>query len=263
MHYGHARDHASEGGVGKTMIAALLAWLLAEKGQARVALLDLDSQKNLTRTFARHRYLSAAPLFGAAGSRREDRPSSALCLFAGATKLTDLVRASPEVIGDLRSHVVQLRPHFDTCLIDTPPALRLRLSAALIVADYVLCPIEIEEYTIDGVTAMIKTIVGVRQCHHPRLQFLGLAANRFNLHSLRQREAHQALLGIYGQHVIPARISTRSAIPDALSQGVPVWRLPKTSAREATAEIEHAFGLLRDRMRTPAPPPNEVAHAET
>ena len=137
------------------------------------------------------------------------------------------------------------------------------MRAALIVADDVLCPIELEEYSIDGVTAMIKTIVGVPPRHHPRLPFLGLAANRFNPHSRRQREAHQALLGTDGQHVIPARISTRSAIPDALSQGVPVWRLPKTSAREATAEIEHAFGLLRDRMRTPVLPADEVAHVET
>ena len=109
-----------KGGVGKTTIAALLAWWFAQKDQARVALLDLDSQKNLTRTFARHRYLRAAPLFAAAGLRLADRPPGAPCLFAGATELSDLERASPEVIRHLRNHVVQLRPHFDYCLIDTP-----------------------------------------------------------------------------------------------------------------------------------------------
>ena len=253
-----------KGGVGKTTIAALLAWWFAQTHKARVALLDLDRQKNLTRSFARHRTeLSAAQLFAAAGLRLADRPPSALCLFAGETELTDLERASPEVIRHFRHNMVQLRPHFNTCLIDTPPALGLRMSAALIVADYVLCPIELEEYSIDGVTAMIKTIVGVRPRHHPRLQFLGLAANRINPHSRLQRKAHQALLGTYGQHVIRARISTRSAIPDALSQGVPVWRLPKSSAREAAAEIQHAFMLLRDRMGAQVPPADEVAHAET
>ena len=137
------------------------------------------------------------------------------------------------------------------------------MSAAPIVEDYVLCPIELEEYAIDDVTAMIRTIVGFRPRHHPRLPSLGLAANRFNPHSRHRREAHQALSGTDGQHVIRARISTRSAIPDARSQGVPVWRLPKSSAREAAAEIEHAFGLLRDRMGTQVQPADEVAHAET
>jgi chromosome partitioning protein len=44
--------------------------------------------------------------------------------------------------------------------------------------------------------------------------------------------------------VLPAKVSTRSAIPDALAQGVPVWKLPRTSAREATIELAQVFGLL-------------------
>jgi chromosome partitioning protein len=250
-----------KGGVGKSTIAALLAWWLTEKDKARVAVLDLDSQQNLTGTFAQHRCeVSAARLFGDGLPAGATSPGG-LCLLAGETKLADLERASPEVIRNFRNNVAQLSPHFDYCLIDTPPALGLRMTAALIVADYALCPIELEEYSIDGVTAMIKTIVGVRQRHNPRLKLLGLLANRFNPHSVRQREALQALFASYGQYVIPAKISTRSAIPEALSQGVPVWKLPKTSAREAAAEVHKAFGLLRERMRTQARPPAKVAHA--
>jgi len=252
-----------KGGVGKSTITALFAWWLAEKEKARVALLDLDSQKNLTHTFAQHQCeVSAARLFGA-GLFAGDTSLRSLCLFPGETALADLERASPEVIRNFRNNVAQLDPHFDYCLIDTPPALGLRMTAALVVADYVLCPIELEEYSIDGVTAMIKTIVGVRQRHNRRLKFLGLLANRFNPHSVRQRETLQALFVAYGHHLIPTRISTRSAIPEALSQGVPVWRLPKTSAREAAAEVHKAFGLLRERMRMQAQPHTEVVDAAT
>ena len=48
--------------------------------------------------------------------------------------------------------------------------------------------------------------------------------------------------------MIPAKISTRSAIPEALAAGVPVWRLAKSSARDASAEVLSVFELLRQRM---------------
>ena len=133
-------------------------------------------------------------------------------------------------------------------MIDTPPALGLRMSAALIAADYVACPIELEEYSIDGVTDMLKTVFGVRQKYNPDLRLLGIIANRFNPHSPRQKEALASLLANYDEFVVPAKISTRSAIPEALAAGVPVWRLAKSSAREASAEVLSVFELLRKRM---------------
>jgi chromosome partitioning protein len=252
-----------KGGVGKTTVAALFAWWLAEKEKARIALVDLDSQKNLTRTFDSCRYdINAAQLFGP-DLPPFKTPQDQLSLLAGVTELADLERAAPQIIRNFRDNLLRLAPHFDYCLIDTPPALGLRMTAALIVADYVLCPIELEDYSIDGVTAMIKTIVGVRQRHNPRLKFLGLLANRLNAHSVRQRQALQTLLETYGQQVIPAKISTRSSIPEAISQAVPVWKLAKSSAREAATEVQKAFGLIRERMQVQVQPAAEEVHAST
>jgi chromosome partitioning protein len=118
----------------------------------------------------------------------------------------------------------------------------------LIAATAVVCPIELEEYSIDGVTDMLKTIFGVRQRYNPRLQLAGIVLNRFNPHSVRQKAAMQQLVDHYREFVIPARISTRSAIPEALAAGLPVWDLPKSSAREASIELKALFGLLQQRM---------------
>src|ERR1044072_4230055 len=112
------------------------------------------------------------------------------------------------------------------------------MSAALMAADFACCPIELEEYSIDGVTDMLKTIFGVRQKYNPCLSLLGLVANRFNPHSLRQKEALASLLAHYEQFVVPAKVSTRTSIPEALAAGVPVWRLAKSAAREASAEVQ-------------------------
>ena len=152
------------------------------------------------------------------------------------------------MIPAFRKNVASLAQRFDTVVIDTPPALGLRMSAALIAATAVVCPIELEEYSIDGVTDMLKTIFGVRQRYNPRLQLAGIVLNRFNPHSVRQKAAMQQLVDHYREFVIPARISTRSAIPEALASGLPVWDLPKSSAREASAELRTLFGLLQQRM---------------
>ena len=120
------------------------------------------------------------------------------------------------------------------------------------------CPIELEEFSVDGVTDMLKTVFGVRQKYNPCLKLLGLVANRFNPHSSRQKEALARLIADYEQFMIPAKISTRSSIPEALAAGVPVWRLTKSAAREASAEVQQVFELLRERM-VPVPVPMEAA----
>ena len=239
-----------KGGPGKSTLAVLYAhWLVDKRGQ-RVCVIDLDSQKNSSKTLQKFDSgIAATDLFQSAPIALPNDRLASLALFPGAKTLIDLERAKPEVvIPAFKQHIAALNRVFDTCVIDTPPALGLRMSAALIAADYVACPIELEEYSIDGVTDMLKTVFGVKQKYNPTLRLLGIIANRFNPHSPRQKEALASLLANYDEFVIPAKISTRSAIPEALAAGVPVWRLAKSSAREASAEVLNVFELLRERM---------------
>lgn len=108
------------------------------------------------------------------------------------------------------------------------------MTAALIVANYVLSPIELEEYSIDGIEKMLKTVFGVKNKWNPDLNFLGMLPNRFNPRSEAQRETLKQLLSKYAHLLIAAKIGIRSSIPEALSEGKPVWHLKKTAAREAT-----------------------------
>jgi len=175
-------------------------------------------------------------------------------LLAGSKRLADLELARADAVIPLfRRQVAALSKAYDFVLVDTPPALGLRMSAALIAADAVLCPIELEEYSIDGVTDMLKTLFGVQKRYNPRLRLAGIVANRFNPHSVRQKAALHDLVANYSEFVLPAKISTRSAIPEGLAAGVPVWQLAKTSARDASEEVFKVFELVRQRMRADAP----------
>jgi chromosome partitioning protein len=239
-----------KGGVGKTTVAILFAQWLAERQGQRVAVVDLDSQCNCSKSLARFNGgLESVKLFDGKSNFQIPSSEGGLVLLPGSRELADLELAAPGVvIPAFRAAVRRLATSFDTVLIDTPPALGLRMSAALIAADRVLCPIELEEYSVDGLTGMLRTVFGVRQRYNPTLELLGILANRFNPHSARQKLALRQLLQSYGQFVLPAYLSTRIAIPEAIAAGVPVWKVDKSSAREAVAELFKVFEVLWEKM---------------
>lgn len=272
-----------KGGVGKSTLSVLWALHAADRCGERVCVIDLDAQANTSKTLGAHDSgVAAAALFrpdplpsllpsaapsalagppGASG--RGDAPG-ALMLLAGTKALLDVERQAPDhVLPAFVCHLRVLGSQFDQCVIDTPPALGLRMSAALMAAQFVCCPIELEEYSLDGVTDMLKTVLGVQQRYNPGLSLLGLLANRFNAHSPRQKAALQELLARYREFMLPARLSTRSAIPEALAAGRPVWRLPKSAAREASAEVLGLFAWMRARMGAdPAATGGDAVQAE-
>ncbi|MDP9912474.1 chromosome partitioning protein [Variovorax boronicumulans] len=239
-----------KGGVGKSTLAVLYAWWLADVRRQSVCLIDLDTQGNSSKSLRRSSAIAeAAELFGQDVGPMVPSRGKTIALAPGSKKLADVELAKAEVvIPAFRRNVMRLAQDFDAVVIDTPPALGLRMSAALMSGNAVACPIELEAYSIDGVAHMLRAIFGVRRRYNPQLRLAAIVLNRFNPHSLRQKAAMQELALNFREFVIPARISTRSALPEALAAGVPVWRLPKSSAREASLEVMRVFELLQQRI---------------
>lgn len=245
-----------KGGVGKSTVACLLVWWLHRRGYRRIALIDLDVQANSTRSMRAHAVLGPSADLFAEESITPPSLADGIRVFGGSPALADVDSAGPAVAHFARQ-VRALRGRFDAIVIDTAPVVGRRMIAALVSADRVVCPIELQTYSIQGLTLMLKTIFGVRERWNPELQLAGVLANRFNHHSASQREALAQLLTEYSSFVLPTRIAERSAIGDALSQGVPVWSLRKSAAREATREIDQALGVLLPRLGLP--PVDETA----
>lgn len=241
-----------KGGVGKTVFSILITFFLRDKG-FKVLAVDVDPQANLSKTLKK----SNAKVIGSASelfTQELDKPDMSLedqqvMLFEADQVLLDIERADPKVIIQVKSNLSNLAEDFDFCVIDTPPTLGLRMTAALVNANYVLSPIELEEYSIDGITKMLQTIFGVKQRWNEDLNFLGMVTNKFNSRSERQKETLNQLLTTYPQLIIPGKVGIRSSIPEALADGKAVWDLKKSSAaREASKEIEEIFNYIMDKM---------------
>jgi chromosome partitioning protein len=234
-----------KGGVGKSTIACHLAWYFSE--QVRVAMVDLDPQANSSATLAAHRgAISAAELF-------EDGElavaASSLVVFSASRELGAMDhRSDAAPVKAFLASMARLASTFDICVVDTRPADGLLMRAALIAADHVFCPIELEQYSIAGLTQMLQTIFGIQARFNPKLNFLGILANRFNAHSTQQRAALPDLIARFERYMLPAKLGARASFAETNSAGVPVWKLTRSAARPAAAEMRQVLDLLRKRM---------------
>jgi chromosome partitioning protein len=238
-----------KGGVGKTVVAVHKAMFLAEKG-FKVLFLDFDHQGNASDSLVNVSEVSsivASEFFNT--EIQPIRADQGVTLVKADNAMVDIDRADSSIFPALRKNIEQISSEFDFCIIDTPPTLGYRMTAALIVADYVLSPIELEQYSIKGIAKMLNTIFGVRDQWNPSLKFLGMLPNRFNSRSMAQVATLERLEKEYSHLMIDAKIGLRSSIPEALSEGVPVWKLRKTAAREAGKEFKEAFEIVLEKIK--------------
>lgn len=139
-----------KGGVGKSMIAVHLAWYFAEGGR-RVLSLDLDPQSNGTTTLAAHAGdIDAATLF-AHPVAIPSTASGGIRVVGGSAALRNIVAVDGKVIEQFRSNLGDASRSYDIAIIDTPPTFGVRNLAALMAGQFVLAPIDLDDYAIDGI----------------------------------------------------------------------------------------------------------------
>jgi chromosome partitioning protein len=239
-----------KGGVGKSTISVHLAWYFAERGN-RVLFLDLDPQSNGTTTLAAHAGgIDAAALF-ARTVAVPPMASAGIRVLGGTAALRGIVAVDGKFIEQFRSNLKDASHAYDIAVIDTPPTFGVRNLAALIAGQFVLAPIDLDDYAIDGIETLLKHILGVKQKYNSNLEFLGLIPNRLQTTSPRQRENLKSLVQRFGtKYLFDGVIPQRSSIGEALAEKKPVWRLSKTAAREAGREMRAVFDKLAIRMET-------------
>jgi chromosome partitioning protein len=239
-----------KGGVGKSTVACHLAYHFAEKGK-RVAFINADTQVNSSKALKKV-FPTGGDIRSDAFFSREVFPidgSKPVTIYEGGMFLADVTK---EQVGFFKPQVSRLEPHFDYCVIDTGPSVGPLQLGPLTAADYVISPVELEDFSMDGVADMLKLIVGVRQRYNPKLVFLGMLPNLLNNTSPRQKSALRQLFTQFPQFVFGVeqglKLSVRQALPEALAQGIPVWKLKKTAAREAAEEMQSVLALIDERI---------------
>ncbi|WP_347990395.1 ParA family protein, partial [Methylomonas sp. AM2-LC] len=241
-----------KGGVGKTATLVHLAFDFFERG-LNVAVIDLDTQANASFTLKAYKtgFISSGIFSGidVGNTLAINGDEPRLALIESDPDLANLEKVNLSEAGRRFNAVIKVLEDkgYDICLIDTAPSLGVALASALLAADYVLSPIELEAYSIQGIKKMVTAITSIRKTNH-KLSFIGMVASKVDARNPRHVRHLDELNRVYAQYMVPTSVGLRSSIGDALASCVPVWKIKKTAARKATTEIRALASYVYEKM---------------
>ncbi len=217
-----------KGGVGKTTTAVNLCASLSLSG-SRVLLVDLDPQGNATMGSGVDKNEIENSIYdwlieGTAAESVVQRCPGGYELLPGNTDLTaaelDLLRQERREYR-MRDRLAEVRDRYDFVVIDCPPSLNILTLNALIAADSVLIPMQCEYYALEGLTALLDTIDGVRSRGNPQLAIEGLLRTMYDPRNSLTRDVSRQLIQYFGDKVFRTVIPRNVRLAEAPSHGLP------------------------------------------
>lgn len=214
-----------KGGVAKTTTTVNTAYLLAKRGY-KVLLVDNDKQGNASKAFGLYDpedhdnvarvMLEAVPLIDLAASTQYKNldivPANMDLLEANLRVIADVSRPQQTRIKKAISkksierelqgeETTSAAEEYDFIIFDNAPDVNMSIINALVVSDDVIVPVEIDQYSFDGLDILLEQIAAVKEDFNPALSFRGCLITKY-----RQREEVQ----VQGAEILKERCNVFS-----------------------------------------------------
>lgn len=256
--------HMQKGGVGKTTIAAHIGWFMAERGH-RIAVLDMDTQKNLTQTFPSNTGENGLTPTVLSPIRAVDFITSpdnfppwtdptpkakTITVFRSTLELADI--RNTDMAENLKANLGAISNYFDHIIIDSGPKVDLLTGACLSATDFLVIPVELQQYSLTELADLLTRIEVIVDTVNPYLRLLAIVPNKFNKMATDQREFMKRLHGEFPNMIYDGAIAHRQPFMSASSHTppIPVWKHPAKKGDLATQDITPLLEDIATEMET-------------
>jgi len=220
-----------KGGVGKTVVAANIAYELARTGYL-ILIIDLDSQCDITEFFIKPEAKKTSEL------NIRNVLQNDCTIDEAAIEVTDnlyLVPGSPDLENFTHKYSQKaLRDRLqsdalkevDFVIIDNPPSINQAVKCGLVASDYVVIVSEAENPAMNNLQKVNRHIEDVQKKLNPNLSVLGIAVNKVDQRRNLTEQIMKEMKRQCGTLMFDTHISIDTSIPNSLNQKIAVRELP-------------------------------------
>lgn len=233
-----------KGGVGKTTFLINYTYYCSEYKNKNCCVIDLDTQANCSLVLeSQNKITTSYSLFKDKIdiNSYSNNNDSKIDLYYSDVKLLDEEEFNESIfINNLK----ELNKIYDIILIDTAPVLSNRLYYTLKVANYVITPIELELFSLQGLELMLTTIYNIKNNYNKNMIFLGVLPSRVNTTNPRQLKALDNLKNKYGNDLFLPYIKSRNDIANALENKISFFKSKSRHKKELVDTFEIIYNKI-------------------
>ncbi len=252
-----------KGGVGKSTSAITIAQILAISGY-KVLLVDLDPQMNTTKMFGQAEAdngINYEHLFCSKQVRKDavlefitKTDYKNISILSASRELNSLIYKiydkCKEVNVELyfRYNLGLLKDEFDYIIIDNSPFKSYLTSCAMCASDKIITPINVDNFSYDGVMSLFDTIEELNTKYSLAIEFAGIFMTRVTGRTTLFKQMFDSYEAMFGDKFLPVSIRNCIAASESNTTFEPLLTYDKRcTAAQDYIELVNYLGLMDNK----------------